>query len=117
MMTKAIKWIAWGLALTVVILCVIPAPQLVEVSNVDKVEHVLAFAALSFVFLRAYHRHTLWVITGCVVLGLAIELVQYFIPWRSAEFADLVADVFGVLLGCIAFLGFQRVGKRETANE
>lgn len=117
MMIKAMKVIAWCLALVVIILCVIPAPKIVEVSNVDKVEHALAFAALAFVFLRAYRHRVIWVITGCVAFGVGIELVQYFIPWRSAELADLVADIVGVLLGWMAFIIFSRFRAKSSNNE
>lgn len=117
MMIKAMKVIAWCLALLVIILCVIPAPKIVEVSNVDKVEHALAFAALAFVFLRAYRHQVIWVITGCVAFGVGIELVQYFIPWRSAELADLVADIVGVLLGWMAFIIFSRFRAKSSNHE
>lgn len=117
MMIKAMKVIAWCLALLVIILCVIPAPKLVEVSNVDKVEHALAFAALAFVFLRAYRHQVIWVITGCVAFGVGIELVQYFIPWRSAELADLVADIVGVLLGWMTFIIFSRFRAKSSNHE
>ena len=117
MMIKAMKVIAWCLALLVIILCVIPAPKIVEVSNVDKVEHALAFAARAFVFLRAYRHQVIWVITGCVAFGVGIELVQYFIPWRSAELADLVADIVGVLLGWMAFIIFSRFRAKSSNHE
>ena len=103
MMTKVVKNIAWVLAIGVVVVCVIPAPHIVDVSHFDKVEHLLAFAALSLVFLRAYSDKPLWVITGCISFGLAIELIQYFIPWRSAEAADLLADILGVFAGWLVF--------------
>jgi VanZ family protein len=36
---------------------------------------------------------------GMVGLGIAIELIQAFLPWRSFEWLDIAADSAGVLIG------------------
>ena len=46
MMTNVVKNIAWVLAIGVVVVCVIPAPRVVDINHFDKVEHLLALFAI-----------------------------------------------------------------------
>jgi VanZ family protein len=70
--------------------------------GLDKLGHLLAFAALAVPAGLLLDRRPgrLWKV---LALGLAyggtIELVQRFLPWRSAEWLDLLADATGVLVG------------------
>lgn len=65
----------------------------------DKVKHALAFAALALLGWRAGYREALHLGAGLLALGGAIEVAQSFTPWRSAEWADLLADAIGVAVG------------------
>jgi VanZ family protein len=41
--------------------------------------------------------------------GVLIELVQYFLPWRTADFFDVVANTVGLLMAYFAVrMGFVR---------
>lgn len=42
--------------------------------------------------------------------GLFIEFVQSFLPWRAAEFIDVIADLVGILLYFIVVAVSQRLG-------
>jgi VanZ family protein len=68
----------------------------------DKLNHVLAFAAVAacgwFAWGRTRHR-TAGVVLGALVYGVLIELVQTQIPGRSGEWPDLLADAIGIGLG------------------
>ena len=75
--------------------------------NVDKWMHGLAFAMLALWFTGQYARSS-YVRIAIMLLayGLLIEVVQSFVPYRSAEFADLAADAAGICTGLlIAMLG------------
>ncbi|WP_457621640.1 VanZ family protein [Persephonella sp.] len=39
--------------------------------------------------------------------GLFIEIVQYFLPYRSGEYGDFVADIFGVMSGLFTYFLFE----------
>lgn len=118
-------WRALGRALIVVMLTLtlVPAPPVVgAVPLGDKIGHVLGFAALMFWYAQIYAgaRDRLRCALAGVAFGLAIELLQALTPYRSAEFADLVADALGVGLGWLAARGplgdlFSRVERLATA--
>jgi VanZ family protein len=40
---------------------------------------------------------------GCSVYALAEELHQAFIPTRSVEFTDFIADVMGIFIFCLIY--------------
>lgn len=64
--------------------------------NNDKLEHYIAFAGLAFL---AHHAMRAGFATQMVVLfgyGAWIELVQYFLPYRSSAVSDFMADIAGV---------------------
>ncbi len=65
----------------------------------DKMNHFLAFLLFA-VLLRLSFKFGYWAtFLFSVFYGSFIEIVQYFLPYRSAEYADLVADAFGALCG------------------
>lgn len=95
------KGVAWFSALVVIIVCSIPAPQVFDIRHIDKLEHAIAFGGICGLFFFAYPNQRFVVYIGSFLLGLAVELLQAVIPWRSAEMLDLAADGVGVLLAII----------------
>ncbi len=70
----------------------------------DKLKHAAAFFVLSALLVPAFPRFTL--AKRCVAalaFGALIELVQYFLPYRSASGLDLLADGVGILAFEIAY--------------
>ena len=67
----------------------------------DKLYHALAYFVLMGWFGQIYHttRQRNIFATLFIILGLSMEYMQSFDPNRMAEFADMVANVAGVLLG------------------
>lgn len=88
-----------------------PKPTSVRFAHADKVAHFIVFFALA-VSLHLAFRPRVWL--GVVLLlsyGIAIEVIQYFVPNRGAEVLDVVADLCGVLafyvlLGLVKRLGW-----------
>ena len=83
----------------------IPTPAL-PVSHLDKVVHLceyLVFAWLLVQGVRASrmpepeYRLLAWIYATSY--GLLIELVQALLPWRSAEWGDVIANACGAALG------------------
>ncbi len=70
----------------------------------DKLNHLLAFATLAVCACLsapdcgARHR---WLLVGLLGFGGLIEVVQLFVPGRSAEWSDLLADAIGVAAGAV----------------
>jgi VanZ family protein len=105
------QWIAVNTLLIaiVTILTIVPAilmPQQVnELPGVDKWLHALTFAILALWFTGQYARRSYWLIAiGLAGYGALIEIGQSLIPYRSAEWGDLVADVAGIAVGLVIAL-------------
>jgi VanZ family protein len=87
----AIGWLAF-----------MPDPPQSADTGRDKLNHLLAFTAVSacgwMAWGTARHRAA-GVVLGALAYGAFIELVQARIPGRSGEWADLLADGLGIAIG------------------
>lgn len=74
---------------------------------VDKWMHGFTFAMLATWYAGQYDRRYYgWLVLGLLAFGGFIEICQSMVTYRTAEFADFVADALGVLAGMlIAFAG------------
>jgi VanZ family protein len=108
MTKKDFKYFIPALLWAVVMLIVSSIPYLVsppfEFAMIDKVEHfseyfILAFWA-SFGYARSGRSTTfLTTLTICSVFGILDELHQLFIPGRSCDVFDMLADILGSAAG------------------
>lgn len=64
----------------------------------DKAQHALAFALLTGWALLCWPHWAWRVALGMLAYGAGIELAQWAVGWRFAEWADLAADALGVLV-------------------
>lgn len=68
----------------------------------DKLNHFAAFASLAlaaWLGFRTARQHQ-WISLLCLLIyGGAIEIVQLYVPGRSSEWFDLLADAIGISLG------------------
>jgi len=89
----------------VVILSLAPISALPQMTSnySDKFGHALMYSALMGWF-ALINRRPEWVRIGALVfaLGAALEICQGFLPYRTASFADAVANALGVMLGASA---------------
>lgn len=100
-------WLAvWlGMVAMVIVLSLVPPPDMAMTlpKNSDKVEHLLAYAALAFAGLQVFcGRRALWVLgVSLVALGVGLEVAQgVLVPAiRQMDWHDAVANACGVLLG------------------
>lgn len=71
----------------------------------DKVGHAAAFLCLGFLFDFASPRKHwgLGKLLPLLAYGLLIEVVQYFLPYRTFSLWDLAADGLGLMLYPLAF--------------
>ncbi len=104
--------IAWLVSLgTVLTLTHIPQaamPEFLSEHMLDKIEHVLAYGLIAFLFLLSLpegSRPTTFVIglVGLAVIGAVDEITQPFVN-RVASVGDYAADVIGILLAVAIFL-------------
>lgn len=86
----------------------------------DKWVHIFLFCVLTYAFQAAFleqkgTRNALKIVLLAICYGTAMEFVQkYFIPNRSFDLTDILADAIGSFLGYLVIV-FQR--KRENKKE
>lgn len=90
-------WVA-----TIVYLSLIPhPPELMQFENADKLEHALAYGALMLWFCQIYHKpvQRIWLAALLIGMGIAMEFLQRMTGYRIFDYADMLANGTGVLLG------------------
>ncbi len=90
-----------------------PLPtQTPSLTGLDKIAHVSVYALLAWLAARAFATLALkpsagWVPWAAAIFaalyGLSDELHQSFVPDRSAEAWDLVADAIGAAIGALLY--------------
>ena len=92
----------WALlicATAVLILALMPSPPQAVTTGWDKSNHLLAFAVLTGLGLKAFPQRVAYALLGLLAFGALIEILQSFTPTRSAEWLDLFADSLGMVAG------------------
>jgi len=109
------KTILW--TIVVVGVCVvpgneIPSPPIINIPHLDKIVHAGLYFILTVFSVKSFSRQKLVPILNqkpyqsafvyAVVLGVIVELVQhYFIPTRSGDILDALANSTGSLLAIL----------------
>ena len=79
-------------------LSLMPAPPEMGIEGGDKLGHLLGYALLMFWFAQLYLRRVFYA-AGFIAMGIALELAQGGLGYRSLEGYDMLANSAGVLLG------------------
>jgi VanZ family protein len=104
-MKKVAKLIFVAYTLFIIVMAVIPSAPVTTGS--DKLNHWLAFF-LWAILLRYSFKESYWgIFFYSVFFGAFIEILQYFLPYRTAEYGDFVADIFGALCGMFIYFAYE----------
>lgn len=89
-----------------------------ELLSHDKIVHLVVFMVYSFIISKAFApvqtrkirsikvvRNAL---TISIVGGIALELLQQFIPGRATDVYDLLANTLGAVLGTVVFITLKK---------
>jgi len=89
-----------------------PAPESIpKIAHLDKLLHAGAYALLSALFFRAYRttrlgdKHPYVILLSILsagLYGISDEVHQYFVPSRSADIHDVLANLAGSVIGAFA---------------
>jgi VanZ family protein len=99
--------------------------ELSAFSHMDKVLHAGAYGLLGILFYRAYRSRwpnaSGWTMANASLLsaafyGLTDEFHQYFVPGRSADPWDWLADTIGAMLGVIAYHALMYYQSRKAST-
>jgi len=102
----------------------IPGPPKI-IAPTDLIAHVVFYAPAGALAAWTFARSKKWApfvigVTTALAYGMAMELIQASLPWRSFEFADAGADLIGGLIGASFAIIFpnlhQRAVKIKTPN-
>jgi len=104
-------WVAvalWALFIEALMLWPSPpdVPRGLNVTGLDKAVHALLFGVLAALAGRAgaTRARPVWpALVGVVVFGAFTEFEQSFIPTRSMELGDFLADAAGAVIGLVVF--------------
>jgi len=81
--------------------------------GIDKVAHLIAFAALAFPLARTGRFGLIPVFVGGSAFGGLIEIIQPSFG-RSADMHDWIADIAGLGLGIALALSYRRLRKHRA---
>jgi hypothetical protein len=90
----------------------LPGESWLNIPHLDKYIHIFLFSVMTVLMSRwllkkgiPYHRDKLYIIVcGLIALayGIGMEYVQkYWVPLRSFDYTDIVADGVGAILGVV----------------
>lgn len=98
-----LKTAFWTVVALVGVLSLAPVTELpAQVLNIwDKAQHTVGFVLLTLLGGLAYSRQPGKVLTGLLVYGALIEMMQSATGWRNGDLLDLLADAAGVWLGSL----------------
>jgi len=79
--------------------------ELPSANHLDKLYHAVGFTLFALLYRLAYPKLAVWMtfVVG-LILGMGIEIAQLYVPGRSFDWWDWVADVVGLLVGRIALI-------------
>ncbi|MGQ0651964.1 MAG: VanZ family protein [Betaproteobacteria bacterium] len=94
-------WIAggWAILAGIVYLSLTPSPPSPDFESSDKLGHLLAYGVLMAWFALLYPARKPFLAAAFIALGIALELAQGALGYRSLELADMVANSLGIALG------------------
>ncbi len=85
--------------------------------GLDKGVHLIVYAGLGYLVLRALHRFEqrpriyLWAVCLVFLYGLSDELHQRMVPGRTFEILDLLVDGLGGILAAVVCRVAEHVGR------
>nr|WP_298770588.1 VanZ family protein [uncultured Shewanella sp.] len=72
------------------------------IPHFDKIAHAISFFILSLLTYFAFKPNNYLIITFLMGYASIIEIIQSVLPYRTASFGDLIADIIGI--SCFYFI-------------
>lgn len=97
-------------------LALVPDPPKGVSTGWDKSNHMLAFASLAFTCVWALWptpRQWWLIVAALLAYGVGIEIAQSFLPPRSADALDVLADGIGIGVGLLTAWPFTAIAARR----
>jgi VanZ family protein len=100
-LTRLARLATFPVAGIITVLSLLPLERAVGSGYGDKLDHFAAYATLGALAMLGWGmRVGVWpLVTACIALGGALELLQTFSPGRVVSIADMAANTAGTLIG------------------
>ena len=100
--------IALIISITIVFLSLLQLPSSkIDIINIDKAYHSIAYFALGITWLFAYYKKPekkYFIVICCIIFGIIIEVLQSSLTsYRTGDYVDAIANSCGVLLALLIF--------------
>ncbi len=102
----------------IVWLSLTPSPPTLDFEESDKLGHFLGYGTLMgwFAWLHPARPARIGYGVGFVAMGVALELAQRALGYRTYDEFDMLANTLGVLLGWAAWLSLERIRSARRAS-
>lgn len=117
------KWVFTTTVFLILLLVTLPFNFVEKLNNItilhlrgDYFFHILMFLPWMFFQKTLSVKRLPWLLLG-VVFASATEGLQYFIPWRSFNINDILANVSGVLIGFLLFIIYEQATKANNPQK
>lgn len=99
--TMVARLAAWGLAIAIVVLSLVPPSLRPETGAPHDVEHFLIYYGAALAFALGYEVRYNLLIALLIAFSAAVELAQLFVPGRHARLSDFVVDALSMCAGVV----------------
>ncbi len=101
---KSWRWLSAMAVSVLLLVSLVPIPvSEITQDGGDKLLHGLSYALLMMIFSLSWHRpRARWVaVVFSLALGALIEGAHWWLPYRTAEWLDLLANAIGTMSGTL----------------
>jgi VanZ like protein len=84
--------VAWGLAIAIIILSVVPPDLRPETGMPHAIEHIAIFSATGLAFGLGYQRRHGLLAVSLIIFSGFVEIAQLFVPGRHTRISDFIID-------------------------
>ncbi|MBF8269681.1 MAG: hypothetical protein HW386_1390 [Gammaproteobacteria bacterium] len=90
-------------------------PEL-NIAGSDLILHWVGYTILLISSRIAHDQHPALWFTGLLAYSILIEIIQYFLPYRTFSLLDILANLAGLCTGSILWLLYQRYHARVATS-
>jgi hypothetical protein len=81
----------------------------------DWLLHGAGYAALLLTGSYAFLRRRALLFTGLFAYSIIMEIIQYFLPWRTFSVTDILANLAGLITASLLWSGYQQLRRYRNA--
>lgn len=96
------RWARFGLPLYLIVIavaCLLPSTETPPIGIRDKVLHASAYGIGAIMVMHGFLGERVRLLLLVFAWGVLMEIGQRFVPGRSFEFADMLANGIGIVIG------------------